>query len=151
MKEMLSPALIWFLVGFVLVLMEFAAPGLVIFFFGAGAWVVCIMCLIADVSLNVQLLVFLVTSILLLAFLRKWVGSVFMGRLLKRGGECPDMEEFVGERAVAASVIKPNYPGKVEFRGALWKAESDEIIEECEPVEIVDQNNITLIVKPKRS
>ena len=38
--QTLDPALLWFLLGFVLVLAEFAAPGIIIIFVGLGAWVV---------------------------------------------------------------------------------------------------------------
>ncbi len=132
-----SPALLWFIAGLVLVLLEFGAPGLILFFFAAGAWVVSLICLFADISLNVQLSVFLIVSILLLILLRKRLSSIFMGSLIKRGAANPEMEEYVGQRAVVTSKIEPNLPGKVEFRGSLWNAESDEIIDECTPVEIV--------------
>jgi membrane protein implicated in regulation of membrane protease activity len=38
----ISPIIIWFVVGLVLILMEFVIPGLVIVFFGLGAWVAAI-------------------------------------------------------------------------------------------------------------
>ncbi len=43
-KEYLKPEIIWFLVGIALLIMEFAAPGLIIAFFGAGACIVAIVC-----------------------------------------------------------------------------------------------------------
>ena len=39
-KDFMKPEIIWVLVGLLLLLMEFAVPGLIIFFFGLGAWVV---------------------------------------------------------------------------------------------------------------
>ena len=45
-KEFLTPEIIWFLVGLVLLILEFAMPGLIIGFFGVGAWVVAIVCLV---------------------------------------------------------------------------------------------------------
>ena len=49
LKEFLKPELIWFLIGLVLLLMEFAIPGLVVLFFGIGAWVVAGVCLLTDI------------------------------------------------------------------------------------------------------
>jgi len=45
-KEYLKPELIWFLAGLLLLLLEFAAPGLIVFFFGVGACIVAIVCLV---------------------------------------------------------------------------------------------------------
>ena len=36
-KDYLSPEVVWFLAGLALLILEFAMPGLVIFFFGVGA------------------------------------------------------------------------------------------------------------------
>ena len=38
-------AVIWFIIGFVLFLLEFVVPGLILFFFAAGAWIVALLCL----------------------------------------------------------------------------------------------------------
>ena len=43
MAELLSPELAWFLVGLICMIAEFAAPGVIILFFGAGAWVVALL------------------------------------------------------------------------------------------------------------
>ena len=45
-----DPAVIWFLVGLGLLLLELALPGLVILFFGAGAWVTALVCAITDIK-----------------------------------------------------------------------------------------------------
>ena len=63
-KDLLKPELIWFLVGLVLLIMEFALPGLIIGFFGAGAWIVAIICLVTNININTQLIIFIISSIL---------------------------------------------------------------------------------------
>ena len=60
LKGFLEPEVIWFLVGILLLVMEFMLPGLIIAFFGVGACVVAIVCMFADISLNAQLLIFIV-------------------------------------------------------------------------------------------
>lgn len=46
-----EPAMVWFLIGLVLIVSEFAVPGLVIIFFGLGAWATALALLAIDMSL----------------------------------------------------------------------------------------------------
>lgn len=150
LKEFLRPELIWFLIGLVLLIMEFALPGLIIFFFGVGAWMVAIVCLISSYvygSINAQLIIFIVTSILSLLILRKWVKGVFLGHSGAKQDLREDLKEFVGERAVVVEAITPKTGGKVEFHGTNWEANADEDIAVGAVVEIIDKDNITLKVK----
>ena len=40
------PELMWFILGLILFLLELVIPGFFIFFFGLGAWVTALVCLI---------------------------------------------------------------------------------------------------------
>jgi membrane-bound ClpP family serine protease len=73
LKNLFTDEVIWFLIGIVLLIMEFATPGLVIFFFGVGAIVVGVVCIFLNPSFTVQLAIFLVSSVILLFGLRKWI------------------------------------------------------------------------------
>lgn len=145
--EWVKPELIWFLVGLAMLLWEFAAPGFIIFFFGIGAWIVAVICLIADVSLNLQLGLFIVISVLLLVSLRKWVKKIFMGRITSKESADESAAEFIGRKAVVTKEITPIVNGKVEFRGSTWNAEAEEIIPQGTTVEIIGIDSITLKVK----
>ena len=147
LKEFLKPELIWFLVGFVLVLCELVIPGLVIVFFAVGAWVVAAVCLVSDPSLNVQLGVFIVSSALSLLVARRWVKSVFKGFGAAKQDMNVDMDDFVGQRAVVTKAIAPGTPGKVEFHGTDWNAEAQEEIGVGVSVEIIQKDNLTFNVK----
>src|SRR4030042_3540713 len=128
LKEFLKPELIWFLVGLVMLIMEFALPGLIIFFFGVGAWTVAIVCLLSTYvqgSINAQLLIFVVSSVLSLLILRKWVKGVFLGHSGGKQDLREDLKEFVGERAVVIEDITPKAGGKVEFHGTNWESRAD--------------------------
>jgi membrane protein implicated in regulation of membrane protease activity len=46
-----EPAMVWFLIGLILIVSEFAVPGLVIIFFGLGAWVAALALLAIEMSL----------------------------------------------------------------------------------------------------
>ena len=146
-KELLKPELIWFIAGFIMLLAEFAMPGLIIFFFGVGAWLVALICLFTDISINFQLTLFLIASILLLVSLRKWLKNIFVGHTGQKERTDELLQEFVGEKAVVIREINLQAGGKVEFHGTNWNAEADQIIDKGISVEIIGKNNITLKVK----
>ncbi len=147
-KEYLAPELIWFLVGLVMLLLEFALPGLIIFFFGVGAWVVAGLCFFLPLETTWQLAIFLATSVVCLLVLRKTLKRVFFGRVVNdpRGSEYAD--ENVGKEATVATRIAPHTPGKIELNGTLWKAISDHTIEKGATVTIIAKDNLTFTVKP---
>ena len=147
MDEWLKPELIWFIIGLILIILEFSNPGLITIFFGIGAWIVSVICLFLDISLNLQLSIFLISSVLLLVSLRKWFKALFTRKPGTGRAEDEVADEFVGQKAVVTEKITPNRKGRVEFRGSYWTAESYETIPEGASVEILDKDNITLIVK----
>lgn len=144
----LSPVFYWFAIGLVLLLAEFAIPGIVIIFFGIGAWLVSLTCAIIDISLTTQLIIFLISSILLLAVFRKRFKSLFTGDSPAFKDMEKALDDFTGKKVLVTRAIEPNAAGKVEFHGSYWDAESDVAIEEGAMVEIVEKNNITFKVKP---
>ena len=147
MEKFLSPEVIWFLIGLVLFLMEFALPGFIIAFFGAGAWVVSILNLVANPSINMQLLVFILSSVILLLLLRRYVKGLFIGGTDSEQDLEQKMDDFIGQKVLIVKEIKDGKRGKVEFHGTFWDAESDEDIEEGQKVEIVGKESIVLKVK----
>jgi len=146
--EWLKPPIVWLFLGFVMILLEFVNPGVVIIFFGIGAWVVALICLFVDIPINLQLLIFLVTSVLLLVSLRKWFKSLFQRRGAPSQQEDEVLDEYFGKQGVVTRAIAPGTKGKIEFRGTYWDADSYETIPEGETVEIIDKKNITFTVKP---
>jgi len=146
-KEFLKPELIWFLVGIILLVMEFVMPGLIIAFFGVGACVVAVVCLFTDISLNAQLIIFICSSVLSLLCLRRWLKGIFIGHTKSKQDLKEDIREFVGQKVVVKEKIVPNIPGKVEFHGTNWQALADEEIPAGTVVEIIGKDNLTLKVK----
>lgn len=146
-KEYLKPELIWFLAGLLLLLLEFAMPGLIVFFFGVGACIVAIVCLVTQITLNTQLIIFIISSVLSLLLLRRWLKGVFLGHTTSKQNLKENLEDFVGQRAVVIQKIVPKTGGKIEFHGTNWEAQADQEIPEGTVVEIVGKENITLKVK----
>jgi len=146
-KDFLRPEIIWFLIGLALLIMEFVLPGLIIAFFGVGAWIVALVCLITEIGINTQLIIFIVCSVLSLLCLRKWLKGVFLGHTVSKQNLKENLEEFIGQKAVVKEKIMPKVGGKVEFHGTDWVAEADEEIAVETVVEIIGKENITLKVK----
>jgi len=145
-----NPELFWFIIGLVLFLAELIIPGFFIFFFGLGAWVTAIVCLIGDPDsiTNMQIIIFAVTSVLTLIALRRIIQKKFF---YNKGNESEEVEdEFTGKEALATTDISPDKKGKVEFKGTTWKADSKSEIKEGQTVIIIEKENFTLTVEPKK-
>ena len=139
-----DPAVIWFLVGLGLLLLELVLPGLVILFFGVGAWVTALVCVITDINLNWQILIFLVASLLGLVLLRKYLKKRFFNRTDKEIDD--QLEEFIGRKALAIDDFKDG-SGKVEFKGTQWSARSNEPVSKGEWVIIRRKDSLTFNVE----
>jgi membrane protein implicated in regulation of membrane protease activity len=143
----LTPEIIWFLVGLALLILELALPGLIVGFFGIGAWIVAIVCLFAKIGTNAQLIIFIASSVLSLLLLRRWLKGIFLGHAGSKQDLKHDLEEFVGQRALVKEKIVPKLGGKVEFHGSHWEAQADQEIAAGTVVEIIGKDNITFKVK----
>jgi membrane protein implicated in regulation of membrane protease activity len=76
MDNFYNAPVIWIIAGFIFFLLEFAVPGLILFFFAIGAWIVGILSLFFDMSVNTQLLIFLGSTVLTILLFRKWVSKL---------------------------------------------------------------------------
>lgn len=139
-----NPAVIWFLIGLGLLLLELLLPGLVILFFGIGAWVTALITALTDMNLNWQILIFLVASLLGLVLLRKYLKRRFFSRTNKEIDD--QLEEFIGRKAKAIEDFK-NGSGKVEFKGTQWSARSDTPVTKGDWVIIRSKESLTLNVE----
>ncbi|NQT24122.1 NfeD family protein [candidate division KSB1 bacterium] len=147
-KEFFKPEIIWFIIGIALLIMEFAIPGLVVFFFGVGACIVATLLLIFhEMSLTWQLIIFLSSSLILLFSLRKWLAKIFIGRVIGEKEYQEIEDDFIGHHGIVIAEIKPKFSGKIELNGTGWNAEADEVIKKGTPVEIIGKDNLTLKVK----
>ena len=146
-KELTNPVLLWFLVGLGMFLLELVSPGFFILFFGMGAWVVALMCFFMPISLNAQLFLFIVISLLSLVLLRKWLRGILTGHVKAEQDPSKELDDFIGQKATVIESIDPRKSGKVEFHGTQWEAESHERIEKNEIVKIAGKDNLILKVK----
>lgn len=141
-----SPILIWFLVGLVLILMEFVIPGLVIVFFGVGAWVVTILVSIfPGMAVWVQLMIFTIFSVTALVLLRRSLKKRFFD--VDEGAETDKIDDFIGHTALVEKAISKNMNGKITFKGVSWEAISEKDIEAGATVRIIGKDSIKLKVE----
>lgn len=146
MEQIYNSTVIWFIIGFLLFLLEFALPGFILFFFAVGAWVVSIISLLVDISVSSQLGIFIATSLITVLLFRNWIKN----QINKKKEDSAELEdEFVGKTATTQTAILPGKHGKVVFKGTTWDAESDEEIEANTQVVITGYRSIVLIVKSK--
>ena len=142
-----NAAVIWFIAGFIFFVLEFALPGLILFFFALGAWITAITCLFFDVSIDTQLIVFGASTIVTILLFRKSLRKILYTR--RQSSEIED--EFIGKTGRAETFIGPGRNGKVDFKGTSWDAKSDDSIEPGDEVIVVGNESILLIVKSNKT
>jgi membrane protein implicated in regulation of membrane protease activity len=142
------PELFWFILGLGFFLLELAIPGFFIFFFGLGAWITALVCLIGEPGTNLQIIIFAITSVLSLIGLRRIIKRKFFYSKEDKSNEVED--EFTGKEAFATMDFGPETKGKVEFKGTTWASESKSEIKEGQTVIIIEKDSFKLIVEPKK-
>jgi len=145
-----SAEITWLIIGIVFLALEMAMPGFVVFFFGVGAWLTALFTFIVPVALNVQLVVFLATSIISLLSLRKFIQKTFLGAR-HDDGEIERILNAGGENAVVVQTIIPPGEGKISYSGAKWRALADEQIEAGTIVTIESQNGLVMKVRKNKA
>ncbi|MBS2212983.1 NfeD family protein [Carboxylicivirga mesophila] len=145
MEILSNEAVIWFIAGAALLLLEFVIPGVFILFFGIGAWVTALCVYLFEPSLAMQFLIFSSTSVLSLILLRSF--------LLKKLYKMPDPvvdpdEEFIGGVGECIVDIRPDADGKVEFKGTSWTASAGTEINPGTKVRIIRKVGLLLEVEP---
>jgi len=142
------PEIFWFILGLALFLLELVMPGFIIFFFGLGAWITALVCLVAHPGTNLQIIIFAISSGVLLAALRKIIQKKFLNSKNMHSDDVED--EFTGKEATAVANFGGLTKGKVEFKGTTWTAESSSEITEGQRVIIIEKDSFKLIVEPKK-
>jgi inner membrane protein len=142
-----SAAVTWFVIGLILFILEFIVPGLILFFFAVGAWVVGLLLLFVDLSINIQLIIFVATSIITIVLFRRSVQKLLSTR--RQSSEIED--EFIGKTGRAETTIGPGRRGKISFKGTTWDASSDDEIVAGDQVQIIGNESILLFVKLHKS
>ena len=145
----LSPSLIWFLAGVAFLIAELLTPGFILIFFTAGCWIAGVTVWLKDIALTTQILVFTISSLVLLFTLRKYSIKIFKGTTRDNiDDHYADLK--IGKTAMVTKTITPDKPGEIKVMGSFWRAAADSSIEEGRAVIIENQESedgLTLKVK----
>jgi membrane protein implicated in regulation of membrane protease activity len=146
----LSPSLIWFLLGVIFLIAELYLPGFILIFFTAGCWITGLTVWFINIELSIQILVFTISSLVLLFSLRKYSIKIFKGTSHENIDD-HYADSKIGKTAIVTKAITPNIPGEIKVKGSFWRAISDINIDEGQSVLIIGQESedgLTLKVKP---
>lgn len=146
----IDPALYWLSIGVMLLFLELALPGFILFFFGIAALFTALVAWLTPVEIAWQLGIFIVSSVLSLVTLRDVIQKNFFKAKGVEAGEQPDEDVVLatpGERAVVGTTIVPPAEGRIKYSGSSWRATADEEIEEGEIVSVVRQDNLVIHVE----
>ena len=137
----ISMPLAWLIIAIILGIIEIATLGLTTVWFCGGAIVAFILALL-DVSLAVQIVAFIVTSVVLLVFTRK-----ILVEKLKTGKQKTNIEAIIGQTATVTKRITEHDTGEVRIGGKTWMASSNTEKEKGSIVKIKEVKGVTLIVE----
>ena len=94
---------VWFLIGIGFAILELIIPGLILIFFAFGAFVVSLIGLVVDISVAVQIIIFVAVSITSLLLFRKRLQSRFFK---KKDDAFPNEDdEFAGQHVTVVKKI----------------------------------------------
>lgn len=132
----------WIVAGLILVILEITTLTFILLWIGIGAIIAGISAFLAP-NLGMQLLVFSISSLLLLIYTRP---------LTKRWrNKTPNIQSgvyaLIGKEGVVIEEIKEQQTGAVKIGGEIWSATSDTFIESGENVQVIDIKGVTLQVK----
>jgi len=135
-----SASLIWFIAGAGLLIAELMIPGFILIFFTAGCWITALITWLMDVHLTTQIVIFIISSLVLLFSLRKFALNTFKGTTRDQTDDLY-ADSKIGKTAVVTKAIHPPIPGEIKVMGSFWMAIADKEIEEGTSVLIEDQTS----------
>ena len=147
---LIDPALYWLIIGVMLLFLEMALPGFIMFFFGLAALITALVTWLFPIAIAWQLGLFIVASVVSLLTLRDLIKRRFFNTAVTEDGEDADEDVVLavqGDRAVVAVEIAPPAEGRINYSGTSWRASADEKIEEGEIVAVVRQDNLVIHVE----
>lgn len=146
---MLDSWFVWALVGIACIGLEMLIPGFVIFFFGLGGLSTALFSLIPGVQdlVWLQIVFFIVISVLSLVFLRKHFSRIFVGTVFYTPTRSLSTDP-AGTLVEVIETVSPLKEGRVRYNGTTWKARSHtKTLEAGSMARIVVQEGLTIIIE----
>lgn len=139
-------AIYWIILFLVFLFIELATVNLVTIWFAVGAMIAFIVSIFTD-SIGVQLLVFVVSSILALGITLPLVKKIKKSKKI----EPTNLDRLLGKTVEVVKEIKPNHYGEVEVFGSIWMATGDSRFQVGEEAVVDRIDGVKLIVVKKES
>jgi len=130
--------LIWLGVGVAFIVAELMVPGFIIVFFGVGAFIAGATAFFGS-TIQMQLVVFGVSSLAMIILLRKTMAETFAGQSAAEDEE--DSDSAIGQVAEVVEAIAPPHDGRIKFQGSFWSARCTEPVEVGAMVRIVKRGD----------
>lgn len=138
----------WLIVIVVMAVIEIITLGLTTIWFAGGALVAFLVSLLGA-NILVQSILFIVVSVILLAFTRPWAAEYF-----NKDRARTNADSLIGETGIVLEEIDNlKAQGMVSIRGQEWtaRAVNDTVISKGTQVEIVEISGVKLLVKEKET
>lgn len=132
---------IWILIAIIFFILELITTTFFLMWFGVGAIVAIILNLLGFDN-NIQIIAFLIVSIVFILSSRK-----FAKQVTKPASRKPNQERVIGKIAIVDSKFSNSMEGVVKVNGEEWTAYLGEDIEVGDKVRIVGIESIKLIVE----
>ncbi len=143
--------LIWMLAALLLLLVEILTPGFACACFAIGCLFSCVLSAIAPDTLNWQIALFVVGSLLSFIFVRPVALKILSRRADRKGGYKSNMESLIGREALVVEAIPAHGLGRIKIDGDEWQArlehDSDESVAVGTRVTVLSYDSIILTVK----
>ena len=134
---------VWAVIAVVCLILELSSGDFFIICFSIGA-VFAIVSAVLGLSVYWQILIFAIFSLLSVVFVR----PVALRWLHKNEPNKPtNADALIGRTGRVTEAINVNEPGYVQIDGDLWKAVSDDTIEEGETVRVIDRESTIITVE----
>jgi inner membrane protein len=137
-ETLMSPVIVWAIIGVFLIIIELMSVTFVFAFFGVGALIVSLTTWTGITpGLNGQFAVFSVSSLLMMFAFRKTAKKLFFGSHDKP-------QDYKGQKVKVVKAIPVGGEGAISYRGSEWIAfsESADTIREGSTVEIISLDGI---------
>lgn len=132
---------VWFVIFILLLLIEIFTVNLVTIWFAIGALASIVSTYFTD-NVVIQIVVFLVVSILMLIILKPLTKRFKIKHVI-----ATNLDRVIGMEAIVTEEISKNKVGEVRVDGKKWSAVSDETILKDAVVKVQKIEGVKLIVK----
>jgi membrane protein implicated in regulation of membrane protease activity len=134
---------VWAVVSIVCLILELSSGDFFIICFSIGA-VFAIIAAVIGLNVYWQLFIFAIFSLLSIFFVRpvalRWLHK-------NEPNRASNADALIGRTGKVTEAINVNEPGYVQIDGDLWRAVSDDTIEEGETVRVIDRESTIITVE----